>query len=48
VVAPAAFPPAVYEGSFSPISSPTHAVSDVFDDGYSNRVFFSNMSIVSW
>jgi hypothetical protein len=32
-----AFPPAVYEGSFFPTSSPTHIVGGVFDDGYSNR-----------
>jgi hypothetical protein len=32
-----AFPPAVYEGSFSPTSSPTPVVSGVFDDSYSNR-----------
>jgi hypothetical protein len=31
------FPPAVYEGSFIPISLPTHLVGGVFDDGYSNR-----------
>jgi hypothetical protein len=32
-----AFPPAEYEGSFFPMSSLTHVVSGVFDDGYSNR-----------
>jgi hypothetical protein len=32
-----AFPPAMYEGSFFPTSSPTPIVSSVFDDGYSNR-----------
>jgi hypothetical protein len=32
-----AFPPAVYQGSFFPTSSPTYVVGGVFDDGYSNR-----------
>jgi hypothetical protein len=31
-----ALPPAVYEGSFFPTSSPA-LVLGVFDDGYSNR-----------
>jgi hypothetical protein len=29
-------PPALYEGSFFPTSSPTPVVGGVFDDGYSN------------
>jgi hypothetical protein len=32
-----AFPPAVYEGSFFPTSSPTPVVGGVFDEGYSNK-----------
>jgi hypothetical protein len=31
-----AFPPAVYEGSFLPTSSPTFVVGSVFDDSYYN------------
>jgi hypothetical protein len=31
------FPPAVYEDSIFPTSSPTFVVDGVFDDGYSNR-----------
>jgi hypothetical protein len=31
-----AFPKAVYEGSFFPVSSPTFAVDIVLDDNYSN------------
>jgi hypothetical protein len=31
-----AFPPAVYDCSFFPTSSPTSVVFGVFDDGYSN------------
>jgi hypothetical protein len=37
VVVLAYIPTTVYEGSFSPASSPTF-VGGVFDDGYSNRV----------
>jgi hypothetical protein len=37
VLAPACIPPAVYEGSSFPTSSPTYVVGGVFDDGYSNR-----------
>jgi hypothetical protein len=32
-----AFPPALYDGSFFPISSPTPVGGGVFDDGYSNK-----------
>jgi hypothetical protein len=31
------FPPAVYEGSFFPILSPTFVVGGVLDDSSSNR-----------
>jgi hypothetical protein len=31
------FPPAVYEGSFFPTSSPKLVVGGVFDDSYSKR-----------
>jgi hypothetical protein len=37
VLAPVAFPPSVYQGSFFPTSSPTHVIGGVFDDGYSSR-----------
>jgi hypothetical protein len=33
----AAFPPAVYEGSFFPTSLPKFVIGGVFDDSYSNR-----------
>jgi hypothetical protein len=32
-----AFPPAAYQGSFFPTSSPTPGGGGVFVDGYSNR-----------
>jgi hypothetical protein len=35
----------VYKCSFSPTFSPTHVVSGVFDDGYSNRVRW-NLGVV--
>jgi hypothetical protein len=31
------FPPAVYDGSFLPTSSPTLVIGGVSNDGYSNR-----------
>jgi hypothetical protein len=37
VVALHTFPPAVYEGSFFPISWPTFVVGGVLDGSYSNR-----------
>jgi hypothetical protein len=42
-----AFPPAAYESSFFPTSSPTPVGDGVFDDSYSNRGKVENIKNVT-